>query len=160
MNKSQKAVSATKIVRWSPPKALKPGVGTRKAFNATTATPNALALLLTAVEVALRGKATSGSWIGSVEFPVTGGPATLSVAARGFAEQPAGAKTSIFIVIGAVLKSIAFDDAHAGNFTETYEATIGDEPHQTITIVVLAERASGGGDDVLVGLETLDITTV
>lgn len=153
------APSQEKNVQWNTPTVLKPGVGDEKSFAATTATKNELALLLTGAEVALRGAATSGSWIGSIEFPVTGGPANLSVVVRGNAEQSAGAHTTILIVIGAVLKSIAFDDEHSGNFTETYAATIGDEPQQTITIILLAERPSGG-DDLLLGVDSLDISTI
>lgn len=143
---------------WFSPSVIPPGVGTATNFVAVTATPNLLSLLLQNVEVALCGSTTSGCWIGSLEFPVAGGPATLSVDARGFVEQSAGAKTSIFIVIGAVLKSIAFDDAHTGNFTETFTATIGAEPVQTITLILLAERPAGS-DDLRIGLDSLDIAT-
>jgi len=144
---------------WFSPSVITPGVGTAANFVAVTATPNLLSLLLQHVEVSLCGSTTSGCWIGSLEFPVAGGPASLSVDARGFAEQGAGAKTSIFIVIGAVLKSIAFDDAHTGNFMETFAATIGSEPVQTITIIILAERPAGS-DELLIGLDSLDISRV
>jgi hypothetical protein len=90
---------------------------------------------------------------------VTGGPANLSVAVRGFVHQADGEHTSIFIVIGAVLQSITFEGARDGNFTEMYAASIGDEPNQTITIILLAERRGGGGDDLLLVVDALDIST-
>lgn len=148
---------ATELL-WFPPSVVTPGVGTAANFVAVTATPNLLSLLLQDAEVALRGTTTSGCWIGSLEFPVVGGPANLSVDVRGLADQPAGGKTSIFIVTGAVLKSIAFDNARAGDFTETFTATIGAEPVQTITIILLAERPAGT-DDLLLVVDSIDITT-
>jgi hypothetical protein len=143
---------------WFTPHVVTPGVGTAANFVAVTGTPNILSLLLQGAEVALRGSSTSGCWIGSLEFPVTGGPANLSVDLRGFVKQPAGARTSIFVVIGAVSKSIAFDDAKSDNFTETFAATIGNEPVQTITIIMLAERPAGT-DDLLLVVDSLDIIT-
>ena len=118
--------------------------------------PNVLSLLLQGAAVSLRGAATSGCWIGSLQFPFAGGPADLSVDVRGFTRQGAGAKTSIIIVIGAVLKQIDFDDARDGSVSETYAGTVGDEPVQTITIVLLAERPSGP-DDLLLTLDSIDI---
>jgi hypothetical protein len=153
-------VPATKQqVLWHPPHVVTPGVGTAANFVAVTATPNVLSLLTQNAEVALRGAATSGCWIGSLEFPVAGGPATLSVDVRGFANQAEGAQTSIFIIVGAVLKSIAFDGARSGNFLETFTATISDAPVQTITIVLLAERPAAGQDDLLLLVDALDIVT-
>jgi hypothetical protein len=144
---------------WYPPAVLAPGAGTSANFVAVTATPNVLSILLQNAAVVLRGASTSGCWIGSLEFPVAGGPARLSVDVRGVADQPDGARTSIFIVIGAVLKSIAFDNARTDNFTETFETTIGEEPAQTITIILLAERPAST-DDLLLGIDSLDIITV
>ncbi len=157
MGTTKETASISPTLQWNTPTVLVPVVGTDANFVAVTATPNVLSLLLQKAELALRGTTTSGSWIGSIEFPVSGGPANLSVDVRGFANQPDGARTSIFIVIGAVLKSNAFDGARDGNFTETYAATIGDEPVQTITIILLAERPSGT-DDLLLGIDSLDIT--
>jgi hypothetical protein len=150
---------AANAVLWFPPSVVTPSVGTAADFVAVTATPNVLSLLMQHVSLSVRGSATSGCWIGSLDFPVSGGPAKLKVDVRGVAEQPKGAKTSIFIVIGAVLKSIAFDDERSGDFTETFEATIGDEPVQTITIILLAERLAKS-DDVLLGVDSLDIIAV
>jgi hypothetical protein len=154
----KKTGGAKSEVLWFTPHVVTPGVGTAANFVPVTATPNLLSLLLQGAEVALRGSATSGCWIGSLEFPVTGGPANLSVDIRGFAAQPAGARTSIFVVIGAVLKSIAFDDTRSDNFTETFAATIGSEPVQTITIIMLAERPADT-NDLLVVVDSLDIIT-
>jgi len=145
-------------VVWQQPTVVAPGVGTAESFKAVTVTPDNLSLLLQGAEVALRGTTTSACWIGSFEFPVTGGPSNLSVSVRGFTQQPEGAHTSIFIVIGAVLKSIAFEGARSSDFTETYEATIGSESTQTITIIVMAERPAGA-EEVLVSVDTIDIVT-
>lgn len=144
-------------VNWLSTRIVTPGVGTASSF-AHAAVPNTLSLLLQSAEVALRGRSTSGCWIGSIEFPITGGPAKLKVTARGFHEQPDGAQTSIYVVIGAVLKSFAFDNAQKGDFTEIYDATISGESKQTITIVILAEKPAGAGE-VLIGLDSLDIVT-
>lgn len=152
-----KAPEAQEVL-WYTPTVSPPGVGTDANFVPVTATPNLLSLLLQNAEVALRGVATSGCWIGSLEFPVTGGPANLTVDVRGVAEQPDGAKTSIFIVLGAVLKSIAFDGARSGDFTETYAATIGAEPVQTLTIILLAERPPGSATDLIVGVDSIDVS--
>jgi hypothetical protein len=146
-------------VLWYTPHVVTPGVGTAANFVAVTVTPNLLSLLLQNAEVALRGSSTSGCWIGSLEFPVSGGPANLSVDIRGFVKQPEGARTSIFVVIGAVSKSIAFDDARSDDFTKTFEATIGGEPVQTITIILLAERPAGS-DDLLLVADSIDIIAV
>ncbi|HJQ40012.1 MAG TPA: hypothetical protein VKB93_22945 [Thermoanaerobaculia bacterium] len=145
-------------MNWLSTRVVTPGVATAATFAQASVT-NTLSLLLQSAEVALRGRNTSGCWIGSIEFPVTGGPAKLSVTARGFHEQPDGAQTSIYVVIGAVLKSFAFDNAQTGDFTETYEATISGEPKQTITIIILAEKPAAAGE-VLIGLDSLDIVTV
>ena len=144
-------------LQWSRPTVIKPGVGKKKSFAASTKIPDQLALLLSGAEVALRGGDTSGCWIGSVEFPVTGGPANLSVTVRGFTEQAEGAQTTILIVIGAVFKSIAFEGARSGDFTEAYQASISDASKQTITIILLAERPSGAQDDLVLQVDTLDI---
>lgn len=154
-------MSAPNQLVWSAPKVLNPGVGTAANFVAQTATPNALSLLLQNAQVALRNTATSGCWIGSLEFPVTGGPANLSVDVRGFAVQGDGAQTTIFVVIGAVFHSIAFDGArNDGNFNETYKANISGEPNQTISIVLLAERPGGVQNDLLLGVDSIDIVKV
>ncbi len=145
-------------VNWLSARVVTPGVGTASSF-AHAAVPNALSLLLQGAEVGLRRRNTTGSWIGSIEFRITGGPAKLSVTARGFAQQPAGAQTSIYIVIGAVLKEISFEGARSDDFTETYEASISGEPRQTITIVITAQKPPSAGE-VLVGLDSLDIVTV
>ena len=147
-------------LQWSRPTVIKPGVGKKKSFSASTTIPDQLVLLLTGAEVALRRGDTSGCWIGSVEFPVKGGPANLSVSVRGFTEQGEGAQTTILIVIGAVFKSIAFEGARSGNFTETYAASISGESKQTITIILLAERPGGAADDLLLQVDGLDIVKV
>jgi hypothetical protein len=144
-------------LQWSRPTAIKPGVGKKKSFAASTTIPDQLALLLTGAEVALRHGDTSGCWIGSVEFAVKGGPANLSVTVRGATEQTDGAQTTILVVIGAVLKSIAFEGARSGDFTETYQASISDSSKQTITIILLAERPEGAPDDLLLQVDSLDI---
>ena len=46
------------------------------------------------------------------------------------------------------------------DFTETFAATIGAEPVQTITIVLLAERPQGSKDDLILGVDALDIAKV
>lgn len=74
-----------------------------------------------------------------------------------FTEQAEGAQTTILIVIGAVFKSIAFEGARSGDFTETYDASIGGESKQTITIILLAERPGGAEDDLLLQVDSLDI---
>lgn len=159
MSYAEKARDAEKnVVLWQTPSVVAPGVGTAASFKAVTETPDTLSLLLQGAEVGLRGNTTSGCWIGSIEFPVTGGPANLSVSVRGFAQQPEGAHTSIFIVIGAVLKSIAFEGARSADFTEIYEASIGAESTQTITIILLAERPSVT-DEVLLSVDAIDIVT-
>jgi hypothetical protein len=147
-------------LQWSRPAVIKPGVGKKKSFSASTTIQNQLALLLNDAEVALRRGDTSGCWIGSVEFPVKGGPANLSVTVRGFTEQAEGAQTTILIVIGAVFKSIAFENARSGNFTETYDASISGESKQTITIILLAEHPRGAKDDLLLQVDSLDIVKV
>jgi len=144
-------------LQWSRPTVIKPGVGKKKSFAASTKIPDQLVLLLNDAEVALRRGDTSGCWIGSVEFPVKGGPANLSVTVRGFTEQADGAQTTILIVIGAVFKSIAFEGARSGDFTETYDASISGESKQTITIIMLAERPGGAADDLLLQVDSLDI---
>ena len=144
-------------LQWSRPTVIKPGVGKKKSFAASTKIPDQLVLLLNDGEVALRGGDTSGCWIGSVEFPVKGGPANLSVTVRGFTAQAAGAQTTILIVIGAVFKSIAFEGARSDDFTETYQASISGESKQTITIVLLAERPAGAENDLLLQVDSLDI---
>lgn len=144
-------------LRWYPPTVITPGVGTAKTFVPDTNVEEPFTLLLEDAQVALRGKTTSGCWIGSAEFRVTGGPASLKVDARYSATQGNGAKTTIFIVIGAVFKPISFDDEKDGDFTETYNASIGNEPTQTITIILLAER-SATDVDLVVSVNSLDIT--
>lgn len=144
---------------WHTPKVVKPGVGTAANFVAVTATPNVLSLLLEGAEVALRRAAPSGCWIGSLQFPFVGSASNLSVDVRGSATQGKGAKTTIIVVIGAVLQSIAFDDEHSGDFTKTYSATIGDEPVQTITVILLAERPAGS-DDLLLTVDSIDVARV
>ncbi len=145
-------------LRWFEPTVVAPGVGTASSFVAVTAVPNLLTLLLQGAEVALRGETTSGCWIGSAEFPVVGGPAKLRVDARGFAAQTRGAKTTILIVIGAVFKAISFDDERDGDFQDSFDATIGGEPRQTITIILLAERTSASRDLLLI-IDSLDIVS-
>lgn len=145
-------------VNWLSARVVTPGVGTAANF-AHAVVPNTLSLLLQGAEVGLRRRNTTGCWIGSIEFRITGGPAKLSVTARGFAEQPDGAQTSVYIVIGAVLKEFSFEGARSGDFTETYEATISGEPRQTITVIIVAAKPAAAGE-VLVGLDSLDIVTV
>ena len=57
-----------------------------------------------------------------------------------------------------MLKSIAFDGARSGDFTETYAATIGAEPVQTLTIILLAERPPGSATYLIVGVDSIDVS--
>jgi hypothetical protein len=149
-------------LRWSLPRVIAPGVGIETSFAPVTAVPNVLSLLFQGAEVVLDydlrlGELTSGSWIGTVEFPVTGGPAALRIDVRGHLTQPDGARSSITIVVGG--------HAHIASFTgswgkqelfQTFTGEIGAEPLQTITAILLAERPRETSEVLLV-LDSVDI---
>jgi|GEM_PF-2491001 len=140
------AADASKLF-WHTPRIRQPHVGTAATFVATTATPNTLSLLLEGAQVAVHGHTLSGTWIGSVEFPITGKAGKLTGQIRGTVNQEGDTISNVILCVGGLTTTIAFDGKVSDDFTK--ELTIdmvNGSAVQAITLLLMCQREPGAAD--------------
>ena len=161
---SARFASETKVFRslsdlgsdlmWLDPVKRPPATASHDDIVAVTATPNVVSILFNDAMVAVRADAFSGTWIGSAEFPISGGGRRLRAQVRGFVEHDERSRATAILDIGGSLHVLRFDNETG---MDEIELTIGAVDIVTITLVLIAERQPGSTNDALIAVDSIDI---